>query len=75
MYSADYRSHTQHVASHRLTRALTLPLRTGKQLDAASPSAPDNYNADQIRVLADGLRDLSRPLSRMASSVEKDGDW
>jgi len=60
-------------ASRRLTRAVTLLGRAGRQLDAASRLAPDNYHADRLRFLATGLRDLSLPLSRIASCLEKGG--
>jgi len=62
------------IASRRLTRAVTLLTRAGRQLDAASRSVPDSYNADRLRYFATGLRDLSLPLSRAASRLEKAGD-
>jgi len=59
------------IASRRLTRAVTLLSRAGRQLDAASRLAPDKYHADRLRFLATGLRDLSLPLVRIASRLEK----
>lgn len=60
-------------ASRRLTRALTLLRRAGRQLDNASQTAPDHYNRDRLHSLALGLRELSLPLSRIASRLEKGG--
>ncbi len=59
------------VASRRLARAVTLLSRASRQLDSASLFAPDKYNADRLRFLAGGLRDLSIPLSKIASRLEK----
>jgi hypothetical protein len=71
---ADYHRQSHRIASRRLTRAITLLTRAGRQLDYASRLAPDPYNADRLRVLATGLRDLSLPLSHIASRLEKGGD-
>jgi hypothetical protein len=70
---ADYQSHSHRIASRRLTRAITLLTRAGRQLDNASRLAPDKYNADRLRFFAIGIRDLSLPLSRIASRLEKGG--
>ena len=59
------------VASRRLLRAVTLLFRAGKQLDAASRTAPDRYNADRLKCLASGLREVTLPLHRIASRFEK----
>lgn len=61
-------------ASRRLTRAVTLLHRAGRQLDTASQTAPDRYNRDLLHNLALGLRELSLPLSRIASRLEKGGE-
>lgn len=58
-------------ASRRLTRALTLLNRAGRQLDGASHAAPDRFQRDRLRFFATGLRELSLPLSRVASILEK----
>ena len=60
-------------ASRRLARVVTLLYRAGKQLDAASKEAPDGYHADRLYYFATGLRDLSLPLARIASQLEKRG--
>ena len=65
----DARS-SNRIASRRLTRAITLLYRAGRQLDDASRVAPDRYNSDRLRSLATGLRDLSLPLSRIASRLQ-----
>ena len=62
------------VASRRLTRAVTLLHRAGRQLSEASRTAPDRYNRERLLGLAIGLRDLSLPLSRIASGLEKGGE-
>ena len=64
-------NNTNRIASRQLTRAVTLLFRAGKQLDAASRIAPDRYDADRLRFLATGLRELSLPLSKIASCFEK----
>jgi hypothetical protein len=62
------------IASRRLSKAVTLLFRAGKQLDAASRTAPDKYHADRLRFFATGLRDVSLPLYRIASRLEKGGE-
>ena len=69
-----YYPQTHRVASRRLSRAVTLLFRAGKQLEAASNSTPDKYNSDRLRSLSIGLRELSLPLSRIASRFTKGGD-
>ena len=61
------------VASRRLSRAVTLLARAGRQLDGASQAVPDRYNQNRLRLLASGLRDLSIPLSKIASYLERGG--
>lgn len=61
-------------ASRRLVRALTLLNRAGRQLDGASHAAPDRFHRDRLRFFATGLRELSLPLWRVASILEKGGE-
>ena len=74
MSRADYQSHSRRIASRQLTRAVTLLGRAGRQLDDASRVVPDSYNRDRLHYIATGLRDLSLPLSRIASRLEKGGE-
>lgn len=60
-------------ASRRLARAVALLDRAGEQLSAASQAAPDRYHRNKLHTLAVGLRDLSLPLSRIASVLERGG--
>jgi hypothetical protein len=62
------------IASRRLSQAVTFLFRAGKQLDAASRTAPDKYNADRLRLFATGLRDVTLPLHRIASRLQKGGE-
>jgi hypothetical protein len=62
------------VASRRLSKAVTLLFRAGKQLEAASRTAPDKYHADHLRFIATGLRGVTLPLYRIASRLEKGGE-
>jgi len=64
---------SKRIASRRLTRAVTLLTRAGRQLYCASQAAPDRFNREKLHFLADGLRELSLPLSRIASRLEKGG--
>lgn len=74
MNRADYESRSHRIASRRLTRAVTLLTRAGRQLDDAGRIAPDPHNRQRLHYLATGLRDLTLPLSRIASRLEKGGD-
>ena len=60
-------------ASRRLSKAVTLLHSAGRQLDAASRAAPDKYHPDRLRFFATGLRDVTLPLYRIASRLEKAG--
>jgi hypothetical protein len=62
------------VASRRLTRGVTLITRAGRALDGASQAASDRFHRDRLRVFATGLREVSLPLSRVASILEKGGE-
>jgi hypothetical protein len=70
---ADYPLRSHRNASRQLTRALTLLSRAGRQLDEASRTAPNRYHADRLRFYANGLRDVTLPLYRIASLIEKGG--
>lgn len=61
-------------ATRRLSKAVTLLFRAGKQLEAASRAAPDKYSADRLRFFATGLRDVTLPLHQIASRLEKGGE-
>jgi len=69
----DYPLPSHRLASRRLTRAVTLVVRAGRQLDSASDAAPDRYNRDRLRLLATGLRSLSIPMSKIATHLERGG--
>ncbi len=64
-------TNSHRVASRRLARAVTLLNRAGRQLDGASHIAPDRFHRDRLHHLATGLRELSLPLSRIVSVLEK----
>jgi len=70
---APLHNSSNRIASRRLSKAVTLLFRAGKQLDAASRTAPDKYHADRLRFLATGVRDVTLPLCRIASHLEKRG--
>ncbi len=70
----DYQPLSYRNASRRLTKAVTLLYRAGKQLDEASRTAPDTYNANRLRFIATGVREVSLPLSKIASRLEKGGE-
>jgi hypothetical protein len=71
---APLHARSNRIASRRLCKAVTLLFRAGKQLDAASRTAPDKFNADRLRFFATGLRDVTIPLHRIASQLQKGGD-
>lgn len=62
-------------ASHKVSQAVVLLSRAGKQLDAACETAPDRYNADRLRSLASGLREVTVPLVKIASRLQKGCDF
>jgi hypothetical protein len=62
------------IASRRLTRAVSLLTRAGRQLYCASQSVPDRFHRDRLHFFAKGLRELSLPLARIASRLEKGGE-
>jgi hypothetical protein len=61
-------------ASRRLARAVSLLYRAGEQLSAAGQASPDRYHRNKLHRLALGLRELSLPLSRIASVLERGGN-
>ena len=69
----DYAPTSRRVASRRVARALPYIAYAAQQLFRASQAAPDRFNRDRLHVLADGLRRLTLPLSRIASRLEKGG--
>jgi hypothetical protein len=70
MDALDFGPSSTRIASRRLTRAVTLLARAGRQLDDASRFVSDRHSRDRLRFLATGLRELSLPLSRIASRFE-----
>jgi hypothetical protein len=60
------------IASRRVNRAAMLLSRAGRELDTASRLA-DRYHSDRLHVLATGLRELSLPISKIASRLERGG--
>lgn len=71
MEPRQYEPASRRAASRRLERAITLLHRAGRQLDAASHAAPDRFHRDRLYNLALGLRELSLPLARIASRLQK----
>jgi hypothetical protein len=66
--------HVSHrAASRRLARAVSLLHLAGQQLLAASQASPDRFHRNKLRGLALGLREVSLPLSRIASVLERGG--
>jgi len=59
------------IASRRVARAIILLSRAGEQLQAASQTTPDRYSCDRLRFLATGIRELSIPLSKIATCFEE----
>jgi len=75
-YWRDYRANREVQGlncSSKLVKPRMERERTGKQLDAASRTAPDKYHADRLRFLATGVRDVTLPLCRIASHLQKRG--
>jgi hypothetical protein len=60
-------------ASRKVLRAVTLLTLAGEQLSAAGQSSPDRYHRNRFHNLARGLKELSLPLSRLASILERGG--
>ena len=69
----ELESSSNRFATRHLSKAVVLLIRAGRQLDAASRTAPDKYNADRLRFFATGLRDVTLPLHRIASRLQKGG--
>ena len=60
-------------ASRRLARAVSLLTLAGEQLAAASQVSPDRWHRNKLHNFSIGLRELSLPLSRIASHLERGG--
>ena len=61
-------------ASRKLVRAVTFLTLAGRALSAAGQVSTDRYHRNKFHRLAIGLRELSLPLSRIASLLERGGD-
>jgi len=61
-------------ASRKLLRAVSLLNLAGRQLSAAGNVSNDRYHRNKLHSLALGLRELSLPLSRIASVLGRGGD-
>jgi len=72
MHPEDNRTSSQ-IASRYLHRVVRMLAQAGESLDDASRHTPNRYHRDRLYYFASGLRDLSIPLSRLASRLEKDG--
>lgn len=59
------------ISSRRLARALVFLHRAERQMASASQAAPDRYHRDRLRFIADGLRQLSLPLTKVVSRLER----
>ena len=59
------------VASRRVQRCITLLTNASTELHRASSAAKDPHSRDRLRYLANGLRDIGVPLSRIASHLER----
>lgn len=67
-------SHTaSRAASRRLARAVFLLDCAGRQISAASNASSDRYHRNKLHNLAIGLRDLTLPLYRIVSHLERGG--
>lgn len=60
-------------ASRKLARAVSLLSLAGEQLAAARHSSLDRYHRKKLHNFSIGLRELSLPLSRIASRLERGG--
>jgi hypothetical protein len=59
------------ISSRRLARALVFLHRAERQMAGASQAAPDRYHQNHLHCIATGLRDLSIPLMRIVSRLER----
>jgi hypothetical protein len=59
------------IASRKLARSLRYLHWAEQQMTSASNSALNRYHRNHLRSLADGLRDLSLPLMRIVSRLER----
>lgn len=58
-------------ASRRVARAVSFLTLAGEQLAAASHASPDRYHRNKLHSFSIGIRELSLPLSRIASHLER----
>jgi hypothetical protein len=59
------------IASRRVERCISLLACASTELHRASGATNDTYSRDRLRYLANGLRNISLPLSRIASHLEQ----
>jgi hypothetical protein len=59
------------ISSRRLARALVLLYRAERQMARDSQAAPDRYHRNHLHCIASSLRDLSIPLMRIVSRLER----
>jgi hypothetical protein len=59
------------IASRRVQRCIALLACASTELHRASGAANDTYSRDRLKNLANGLRDVGVPLSRIASHLER----
>jgi hypothetical protein len=71
---AELHTSSDRLATRRLSKAVTLLFRAGKQLEAASRMSADRYHSDRLQFFATGLRDVTLPLHRIASRLQKGGE-
>jgi hypothetical protein len=62
---------SRRTASRRVQRCINLLTHASAELHRASSAANDTYSRDRLRYLANGLRDIGVPLSRIASHFER----
>lgn len=61
-------------ASLHITRAASHLNQAGRQLAAATQTAPDRYHQQRLRRLLADLHELSKPVAGLAHSLERGGD-
>jgi hypothetical protein len=68
-YSA---STSRRVASRKLARSLAYLHSAERQMASASQAEPNRYHQDRLRFITDGLSELSIPLTRIVSRLERE---
>jgi hypothetical protein len=61
-------------ASRRLVRAVNFLTLAGRALCAASQASSDRYHKNKFHRLAIGVRELTLPLTRIASLLDRGGE-